>query len=84
MPEPKKGELVMIRPLHQSVQASESAFGIFLGDEPRQVAWSTWWWQRLRDGDVAIVPAAPEVVEPAPKQRPPVRAPIAPLPHEEK
>ena len=58
MQEPKRGAEVTIRPLHTMVQDGELAFGRFVKSDGRAVLWDRWWSQRLRDGDIEIVPAA--------------------------
>ena len=66
MVEPKRGERVFVRPLHDRVPMSENAGAMFLPREGRELDWSQWWWQRRREGDVEIV--APE--KPAPVRTP--------------
>jgi len=61
MNEPRNGAMVKIRPLHALVALGPHAPGRML-DGARDVAWSSWWASRLRDGDIAIVndpPPAP-------------------------
>lgn len=65
MNEPRRGEMVKIRPLHSMVALGAHAPGRML-DGPREVAWSAWWSTRLRDGDIAIETESP----PAPKKAP--------------
>lgn len=74
-PAPKNGETVTIVPAHARVPVGENAGAVFLPLGGRDVPWSRWWAQRLRDGDISIAaPPAPAPVSipapPTPKPTP--------------
>jgi hypothetical protein len=72
MPEPKNGERVRLWPTHARVQDGETAYARFMALEGREVIWSRYWWQRMRDGDVTATnpnpaPAPPPALPPSDK-----------------
>ena len=56
---PANGAKVHVWPTLPNVQDGENAFGRFMKPEGREVAWSTWWFRRLRDGEIALTNPAP-------------------------
>ena len=68
LPDPKNGTMVAVWPLHDRVPVGEMAGAVFLPMEGRTVAWSRWWAQRRRDGDVSLSDPNPKPAQkPAPK-----------------
>lgn len=66
--DPKRGETVRVWPTHEHVPVNDKGGG-WLAAGGKDVPWSPWWSQRLRDGDVALSdpnpkPAAPVAVTP--------------------
>ena len=62
----KNGETIQIWPLHAGVPVSPTGGAVFLPLDGRAVAWSAWWAQRLRDGDITTTDPTPPPPAPAP------------------
>jgi hypothetical protein len=63
--DPQRGESVRVWPTHQRVPSNSNG-GAWIPLSGKNVQWSAWWAQRLRDGDVVLTDPNPKPVAKAP------------------